>query len=114
MTWLYLLKNKDEVFIVFYSFHTMIQTQFSAKFRVIRFENDGEYMSWQFQEYFHQHGLIYQTSCPHTPEQNSVAERKNCHILETTRVILLGAHVPSSYWPDVVITVVHLINRMPF
>ena len=45
MTWLYLLKNKDEVFIVFYSFHTMIQTQFSAKFRVIRFENDGEYMS---------------------------------------------------------------------
>ena len=44
MTWLYLLKNKDEVFTVFCSFHTMIQTQFFAKLRV-RFDNDGEYMS---------------------------------------------------------------------
>ncbi|RVW70212.1 Retrovirus-related Pol polyprotein from transposon TNT 1-94 [Vitis vinifera] len=46
-------------------------------------------------------------------EQNGVVECKNRHILETTRVFLLGAHVPSSYWPDVVITVVHLINQMP-
>jgi hypothetical protein len=30
MTWLYLLKHKDEVFKVFQSFHAMIQTQFSA------------------------------------------------------------------------------------
>lgn len=31
MTWLYLMKHKDEVLHVFQSFHTMIQTQFSAK-----------------------------------------------------------------------------------
>ena len=30
MTWIYLLKNKDEVFTTFCSFHTMIQTQFST------------------------------------------------------------------------------------
>jgi hypothetical protein len=30
MTWLYLMKNKDEVFSIFQSFHAMIQTQFSA------------------------------------------------------------------------------------
>ena len=31
MTWLYLLKHKDEVFGVFRTFHAMIQTLFSAK-----------------------------------------------------------------------------------
>jgi hypothetical protein len=33
MTWLYLLKHKDEVFRVFQSFHAMIQTQFSAQIK---------------------------------------------------------------------------------
>ena len=31
MTWLYLLKHKDEVFATFHLFHTMVQTQFSEK-----------------------------------------------------------------------------------
>ena len=57
--------------------------------------------------------MIHQTSCPHTPEQNGVVERKNHHILKTTHALLLGAHVPSSHWLDVVTTAVHLINQMP-
>ena len=31
MTWLYVLKNKHEVFETFQSFHNMVQTQFSTK-----------------------------------------------------------------------------------
>lgn len=31
MTWLYLLKHKDEVFSVFQSFHAMVKTQFSTQ-----------------------------------------------------------------------------------
>ena len=47
------------------------------------------------------------------PQQNGIAERKNRHVLETTRALLIGAHVPSHYWNDVVATAVHLLNRMP-
>lgn len=36
MTWLSLMKNKDEMFLIFQSFHAMIQTQFYAKLRFIR------------------------------------------------------------------------------
>ena len=113
MIWLYLLKNKDEVFAVFRSFHDMIRTQFSAKLQILRSDNGGEYVNLQFCEYFHHYELIYETSCSQTPQQNGIAERKNRHILETTRVLLLGAHVASSYWPDANTTVVHLINQMP-
>ena len=90
----------------------MIQTQFSAKFRVLCSDNGGEYLNRQFQEYFHQHGLIHQISCPQTPERNGVAECKNHHILETTRALLLGVHVPSSHWLDAITIAMHLINWM--
>ncbi|RVW18851.1 Retrovirus-related Pol polyprotein from transposon RE1 [Vitis vinifera] len=62
--------------------------------------------------YFQQHGLLHETSCSQTPQQNGVAERKNWHILETSRVLLLGAMVSSFHWGDVVATAVYLINRI--
>ncbi|KAL6349124.1 hypothetical protein AAG906_033780 [Vitis piasezkii] len=45
--------------------------------------------------------------------QNGTAEKKNMHILETTRALLINAHVPNRYWSDAVATTVHLLNRMP-
>ena len=77
MTWLYLLKHKDEVFKVFQSFHAMIQTQFSTQLRILRSDNGGEYVNHHFQSYFQLYGLIHETSYPQTPQQNGVAERKN-------------------------------------
>ncbi|XP_022889208.1 uncharacterized protein LOC111404668 [Olea europaea var. sylvestris] len=67
MTWLYLMKHKNEVLQVFQSFHAMIRTQFSAKLRVIRSDNGGEYDNQRFRTYFEHHGLIHETTCPRTP-----------------------------------------------
>jgi hypothetical protein len=113
MTWLYLMKNKDEVFSIFKSFHVMIHTQFSATLRVIRSDNGGEFINQRFRTYFDNHGLIHETSCPQTPQQNGVAKRKNRHILETARALLHGNHVPTRFWPGAVSTDVHLLNRLP-
>ena len=77
MTWLYLLKHKDEVFGVFKSFHAMVNTQFSAKVQVLRSDNGGEYVNHQFHDYFENHGILNETSCTQTPQQNSIAEQKN-------------------------------------
>ena len=113
MTWLYQLKTKDEVFTIFQAFHAMVQTQFSSKIKILRSDNGGEFTNRRFQAYFPQHGLLHETSCSQTPQQNGVAERKNRHILETSRAVLLGTHVPSCLWGDAVATVVYLINHMP-
>ena len=113
MTWLYLLKHKDEVFGVFKSFHVMVNTQFSSKVQMFRSDNGGEYANHQFHDYFEHHGILHETSCSQTPQQNGIAERKNRHVLETTRALLIGAHVPSRYWADAVTTSMHLLNRMP-
>ena len=51
---------------------------------------------------------------PHTPQQNDIAERKNRHLVETARtLLLLHANVPIRHWGDAVLTACFLINRMP-
>ncbi|RVW91082.1 Retrovirus-related Pol polyprotein from transposon RE1 [Vitis vinifera] len=59
------------------------------------------------------HGILHQSSCAHTPQQNGVAERKNRHLVETARTILLHSNVPFRFWGDAVLTACYLINRMP-
>ncbi|WJX11696.1 Beta-galactosidase 8 [Trifolium repens] len=113
MTWLYVMRHKNDVFNIFRAFHTLIQTQFSAKIRVLRSDNGGEYVNQEFHHYFKTHGIVHETTCPQTPQQNGVAERKNRHILETARALLIDSHVPRHFWSDAVVTTVYLLNRMP-
>ena len=49
MTWLYMMKHKNEVFKIFQVFHRMVHTQFSAKIQVLRSENRGKYVNQEFQ-----------------------------------------------------------------
>nr|CAN79066.1 hypothetical protein VITISV_019693 [Vitis vinifera] len=62
----------------------MIETQYNAKVRVLRSDNGGEYQSSDLQKYLEGHGIIHQTTCSNTPQQNGVAERKNRHLLEVS------------------------------
>ena len=59
------------------------------------------------------HGLIHQTTCPDTPQQNGIAERKNRTLLEITRAIMLESHVPVYFWPEAIATSTYLTNRLP-
>ncbi|RVW50306.1 Retrovirus-related Pol polyprotein from transposon TNT 1-94 [Vitis vinifera] len=91
MTWLYLMKTKDEVNLLFQNFHKMIETQYNAKVWVLRSDNGGEYQSSDLQKYLEEHGIIHQTTCSNTPQQNGVVERKNQHLLEVVRASLIAA-----------------------
>ncbi|RVW53841.1 Retrovirus-related Pol polyprotein from transposon TNT 1-94 [Vitis vinifera] len=67
----------------------------------------------QFTSFMSHHGILHQSSCAHTPQQNGVAERKNRYLVETARTLLLHSHVPFRFWGDAVLTACYLINRMP-
>ncbi|PKU66399.1 Retrovirus-related Pol polyprotein from transposon TNT 1-94 [Dendrobium catenatum] len=112
-TWLFPMYHKSDVYPIFTMFKTNIENYTSRKIKCLRTDGGGEYMSKQFTTFLQHHGIQHQVSCPHTPEQNGVAERKHRHIFETTRTLLHRASLPYTLWPDAVLTAVYLINRMP-
>jgi hypothetical protein len=113
MTWVCLMKSKSEVCYLFKIFYKMVCTQYNAQVQVLRSDNGGEYLSYEFQQYLKTHGIVHQTTCSYTPQQNGVAERKNRHLLEVVRASLIEAHMPLSYWGEALTSAAYLINRVP-
>lgn len=113
MTWMYLMRHKDEVFECFKDFCAYVKTQFKVQVQMIRTDNGTEYVNRRLGEFLSDQGILHQTSCPDTPPQNGVAERKNRHILEVARSIMYTMNVPKCLWGEAVLTATYLINRTP-
>lgn len=56
---------------------------------------------------------MHRKSCPHTSQQNGLAEKKLCHILETGLTLLAHSGLSNTYWVDAFLTSVYIINRLP-
>ncbi|XP_026377919.1 uncharacterized protein LOC113272272 [Papaver somniferum] len=88
---------------------------FSVQSQVKNFRSDNgtEFVKVPLPGYLRSHGIIHQTSCVGTSQQNGVAERKLRHILETTRALMIQMHVPKKFWSHGSLTATYLINRLP-
>lgn len=58
-------------------------------------------------------GIKHRTSCPYTPQQNGLAERKHRHIVEMGLSLLAESGLPPRFWDDAFLTSVFLINILP-
>ena len=109
----YFLHSKSEVFDVFQKFMAHVENQFSTRMKVLRSDSGEEYTLHQFQQFLQKYGILSQWSYPYTLQHNGVAERKNRHLLDIVRSLLLASSVPARFWPEALGTAVHLINRIP-
>ncbi|XP_074310098.1 uncharacterized protein LOC141645801 [Silene latifolia] len=83
-TWTHLLTCKSSAFSFIKAFLKMVDTQFDKKVKIIRSDNALELgRSNAISQSFIDNGIIHQTSCIHTPQQNGVVERKHKQLLET-------------------------------
>jgi len=106
--------TKDEAMSIIKSFTSMAKTQFGSTVKVIRTGNALELSkSHEAINFFANTGIIHQTSCTQTPQQNGVVERKHKHLLEVSRALLFQSSLPIRYWGECVLTATYLINRMP-
>ena len=67
VTYLYLMKERSELYFIFKSFYMEIKTQFNALLRIFRFDNAREYFHTSLSQFFDDHDIIHQSSCPYTP-----------------------------------------------
>ncbi|GJR79770.1 putative RNA-directed DNA polymerase, partial [Tanacetum coccineum] len=111
--WTYLLKTKDEVFEHIVSFINLIHNQFNIKIKTFRSDNGTEFVNKKIFSLFVDLEIIHQTSCPHTPQQNRIAERKHRHLLNVARSLMFQGGIPLNFWSGCILTAVFLINRLP-
>jgi hypothetical protein len=104
------MKHKSEARTLLIHFIQMVANQFSKSIKVIRSDNGSEF---KIPEFYSSKGIIHQTSCVNTPQQNGVAERKHRHLLNVARALLFQATLPKHFWGDAILTAAYLINRTP-
>ena len=88
LSWTFLMKNKSETSQIFQPFHKMIQNQFQTNIQVFKTDNARDFFNSILGSYLQSHGIVHQSSCVDTPQQNGVAERKNRHLLEVACSLL--------------------------
>ena len=91
------MKTRVELFSIFQKFHVEIRTQFNTSIRILRSDNAKEYFSTPFSSFMSSHRILHQSSCAYTSQHNEVAERKNRHLAETARTLLLHHKVPQRF-----------------
>ena len=113
VTWIHLMKQKSDAFEALTTFINMAKTQFNKKVRVIRSDNAPELDDKLSRPMYNTLGVIHQTSCVDTPEQNGRVERRHRNILEMARSLKLQAGLPSRFWGDCILAATHITNRLP-
>jgi GAG-pre-integrase domain/Integrase core domain len=107
--WIYFLKNKSDVLQAFTLFKLQVENLLNTNIKTLRTDGGVEFkpIASKFPQ------LVHQTSCPHTPQQNGVAERKHRHIVELSLATMSHSSIPTKFWDEIFSSIVFLINRLP-
>ena len=88
--------------------------------KLVRSERVGKYYEkydetcpGPFAKFLEKRGLCAQYTKPGTSQQNGVAERRNCTLLDMVRSMLRNSSLPISLWMHALKTTMYLLNRVP-
>ncbi|KAA8538352.1 hypothetical protein F0562_027825 [Nyssa sinensis] len=102
-----------EAFCCFLKFKCYAENLLNQKIKCLQSDGGGEFTYHPFCDFLQSNGIIHHMSCPHTPQQNGVAERKHRHVTETGLAMLAHAHLLLTYWVEAFNTAIFLINKLP-
>ncbi|CAA0809346.1 Uncharacterized mitochondrial protein AtMg00710, partial [Striga hermonthica] len=91
----------------------MVEVQFGVKVKQIRTDNGGEFVNKEMEMLLKDNGIVHQRTCPYTPQQNSVVERKHRSILEVARSLAFQCKLQRNLWPYSLLAAVQIINTLP-
>lgn len=107
------MKEKSEVFKYFKEFKESVENKFEKKIATLRSDNGTEYKNLQMEQFCKENGIRTEYTVPHSPQQNGVAERMNRTLDDMARSLLIGAKLPTRFWPEAIQAAVHIRNRCP-
>lgn len=112
-TWIFLMRHKSEATSYIKYFIAHVGNQFPVSIKRLRTDNGTEFINQELRSYLADKGIIHERSCPYTPEQNGVVERKHRTLLQIARSLLIHSGIPIIYWGECIKFAVHVMNRTP-
>nr|GEU59732.1 putative ribonuclease H-like domain-containing protein [Tanacetum cinerariifolium] len=103
-SWVFFLATKDETTHVLKTFIIGLENLLSLKVKIIRCDNGTEFKNSDLNQFCGLKGIKREFSVPRTPQQNSVAERKNRTLIEAARTLLADSFLPIPFWAEAVNT----------
>lgn len=112
-SWLYPLKAKSDFLNAFLLYQKLVENQFSTKVNAFQCDGEGEFISSRFLSHLQDCGIQQLISCPYTPQQNGLAERKHRHITELGLTLMFQSKIPHKFWVEAFFTENLLSNLLP-
>ena len=112
-SWVYLMKEKKEVFKFFKIWKAMVENQSEKRIKRFRTDRGGEYLSNEYKQFLEQQGIFHEVSMAGTPQQNGVAERLNRTLQEKARSMMASSGIHGRFWGEAIVTACYLRNRSP-
>ncbi|GJS10184.1 retrotransposon protein, putative, ty1-copia subclass [Tanacetum coccineum] len=111
--YVYLLKQKHEVFETFKVFQKEVENQLGKTIKSLRSDRGGEYMSQEFLDHLKDHGIIAHRTPPYTPQHNGMSKRRNRTLLDMVRSMMSQTTLSKSFWDYALETVARILNMVP-
>ncbi|XP_070014528.1 uncharacterized protein [Nicotiana sylvestris] len=86
---------------------------YSVSLKIFKSDNESEFLNYQVAELLKSKGIVHQSSCIYTPQQNKVVERRHMYILKVATSLRFHAVIPLRFLGECIATVVYIINKMP-
>ena len=115
-----MLHEKCQAIIALEVFITEVERQLDRKVKIIRSDRCGEYYGrydengqhpGPFAKFPEKHDICAQYTIARTSQQNGVAERRNCTLMDMVRSMLSNSSIPLWLWTYALRTVIYLLNR---
>jgi hypothetical protein len=111
LTNLHLLAKKSDAPDAYKEYEAWCETRLKKRIQVLHSDRGGEYMGKEFVLYLKSKGTEQKLTVHDTPQENGVAERRNCMIVEHIRALLHASGLPKMLWGEAACHVVWLMNR---
>ncbi|GJU45553.1 putative ribonuclease H-like domain-containing protein [Tanacetum coccineum] len=99
----FFLTTKDETSEILKNFIKEIENLVDKKVKIIRTDNGTKFKNKVMDDFCREKGIKREYSVARTPQQNSVAERRNRTLIEAARTMLANSKLPTTFWADAVI-----------
>ena len=107
------MQQKSETFDYFLQYKAEAEKATGEKIQSLRSDGGGEYQAKKFLDYLRLNGIRSECTTPYTPQENGMAERQNCTLMNKVLSMMSSVGAPKAFWVLACETAIYLRNRSP-